>query len=174
MEPFTPPSQQGGGAAAAAPAPPYEGAQTSVATDVLVELPPGVVLSSKAKRFGENFLEGLLLLCTAGIGWLIWAFIVFERGQTPAKQILGMRVVSTSTGRRATWGRMFVREILLKLAPAVALWLAARSSSAGGAVVLFQLLFLVYEGILLVDRKRQAGWDKLARTVVVDDPENRV
>jgi len=51
---------------------------------------------------------------TLGIGWLIWALVVFGRGQTPAKQVLKMRVVTLRTGEKATWGRMFVREIVAK------------------------------------------------------------
>lgn len=30
---------------------------------------------------------------TLAIGWLIWALIVYSHGQSPAKQLLKMRVV---------------------------------------------------------------------------------
>jgi uncharacterized RDD family membrane protein YckC len=120
-------------------------------------VPAGFELSSKLKRFGQALLEALLVIVTLGIGWLIWSLIVWSRGQTPAKQVLGMRVVDTDTLSAATWGTMALREI-------VGRWLL-------GFVPLYTLISCI---VLLVDGRSQALWDKIASTVVVNDPDRRL
>ena len=37
------------------------------------------------------------MIVTVFIGWLTWTLIVWARGQTPGKQILGMRVVKIAS-----------------------------------------------------------------------------
>jgi RDD family len=126
--------------------------------DQVEGLPSGVHLSSPARRFGGYVLEAVLSTVTLGIGWLIWAFVVFGRGQTPAKQMLGMRVVTLRTGEKATWGRMFVRELIAK--PLVA------------------MLSLVTLGIanfwLVWDGRNQELWDKVVATIVVNDRDKQL
>ena len=82
--------------------------------DQVEGLPSGVVLASSARRFGGHVLDTVLMIITAFIGWLIWALIVAKDGQSPAKQLLGMRVVKLRTGTKATWGTMFLRDAILK------------------------------------------------------------
>lgn len=117
-------------------------------------LPAGVHLSSPARRFGRWVLEGILAGVTLGIGWLIWSFVVFGRGQTPAKQLLGMRAVELRTGERATWGRMFVREIIAKPLVAMLSWVTLGIAN----------FWLVW------DARNQELWDKVVGTVIVNDP----
>jgi len=59
-------------------------------------------------RIAAYFLEALLAVLTLGIGYLIWLVIVMAQGQTPAKQMLGLRVVRLD-GSTASWGLMFGR-----------------------------------------------------------------
>jgi len=82
----------------------------------LYGLPAGIVISSAGKRCVAHLLESVLALATCGIGYLIWSLIIFGNGQTPGKQLMGMRVVSIATATRASWGTMFLREFLAKLA----------------------------------------------------------
>jgi uncharacterized RDD family membrane protein YckC len=119
--------------------------------------PAGVTLSSSMRRLGAHLVDGVLCLVTCVIGWLIWSLIIYGRGQTPAKQLMGMRVVSLTTGTRASWGRMFVREHLAKLLIGL----------------LVGWLVLPYFW-LLWDKNRQQLWDKLLDTAVVDDPNGQV
>lgn len=65
-------------------------------------------LAGPGRRFGGYWLDMLLTLLTLGIGWLIWCAIVMSNGQTPAKQMLGMRVIRMD-GATAGWGLMFGR-----------------------------------------------------------------
>jgi len=119
--------------------------------------PNGVIASSAGKRLVAHLLESMLVLVTCFIGWLIWALFTFANGQTPAKQLMGMRTVNIVTGTRAGWGRMFVREVLAKLLVGFFLgWLI---------VPYFWLLF---------DKNKQQLWDKVVDTGVVDDPHGLV
>ena len=49
------------------------------------------------------------------IGYAVWWFISLKDGRTPGKKIVGIRVVSASTGETRGWGIMLVRELLTKL-----------------------------------------------------------
>lgn len=120
-------------------------------------LPSGVKLSSPGKRFGAYLLEFGLAVVTLGLGWLAWALIVFKNGQTPAKQLLGMKAVTISTTEPAGWGRMFVREIVAK---------TLISTFIGWLILPYFWL--------LWDKDRQELWDKLVGTVVVDDPNKQL
>ena len=117
-------------------------------------LPNGVSLSSPGKRLGGYLLEGVLMLFTLGVGWLIWSLIVWKDGYTPAKQLLGMRTLRLRTATKATWGTMFVREIIGKF--------------VGG--ILCALTFGILYFMLIWDRNNQQLWDKFGGTIVVDDP----
>ena len=117
-------------------------------------LPNGVRLSSPGKRFGAYLLEGVLIVVTLVLGWVIWSLIVWKDGQSPAKKILGMRVLKLQTSQRATWGTMFLREIVGKI--------------IGGFVA--GITFGIFYFMLLWDKNRQELWDKIAGTIVVDDP----
>src|SRR5206468_6518647 len=47
-----------------------------------------VPLASPGKRFGAYLLDLLLIIVTLVIGWLVWLFIDWGKGQTPGKQLL--------------------------------------------------------------------------------------
>ena len=117
-----------------------------------------VHLASPGKRFGGYLLEGVLMVFTLLIGWIVWSVIVFSRGQTPAKQVLGMRVLKLRTGRRASWGTMFLREVIAK-------WIIGLLSFLTLGIINFWLVW---------DRNNQELWDKVVGTVVVNDPQKEL
>ncbi len=98
------------------------------------------------------------MLVTLGIGWLIWAAVATGPvGQTPAKKLLGLRVIRGDTWQPAGLGRMFwVRGLL------------------AGIVSYFAILFTL--GILLFmpfwDKRNQNIWDKVSNCYVVTDPHD--
>ena len=106
-------------------------------------------------------LEVVLIIVTLVVGWLIWSFVVWGDGQSPAKRILRMRVVKVETRQKASWGTMALREIVGKWLIMILL-----------GVVPF--LPLVLDFMLLWDKNRQQLWDKVAGTIVVDDPNRRL
>lgn len=108
-------------------------------------------------RLVAYLLESVLVVVTLVIGWLIWAAITSGSGQTPAKKILGQRVVKADGSGPVGFGTMlFLRGIV------------------AGFVAYFAVLFTL--GILLFmpfwDKRNQNIWDKVSGTLVVDDPNN--
>ena len=121
------------------------------------------VLASRGQRLGGFFLELLLAIVTLGIGWLIWSLIVYSRGQTPAKQLLRLRVVRQEGHRVADWGWMALRELVLKAA--IILLLAG--------IFLLGIVWVIVNGIFLLNNdQNQTLWDKMLKTVVISDPHN--
>jgi uncharacterized RDD family membrane protein YckC len=117
---------------------------------------PTYQLASKWKRFGAFLLDGLLVIVTLFIGWLIWYVVMWGKGQSPAKQVLKMRVLKLETGRAATFGEMAMRELVGKLVL--------------GIIPFYSLVSGIF---VLADERSQALWDKVAGTVVIDDPDER-
>lgn len=119
-------------------------------------LPSGVHLASSGRRFAGFLLEWFLLVITLVIGWLIWSlFFTFRNGQTPAKQVLGMRCVKLRTNGTASWGTMFLREFIAKAV----------------IYVLAELTLGIVYFWLLWDKNNQELWDKMVGTIVVNDPQ---
>jgi uncharacterized RDD family membrane protein YckC len=113
------------------------------------------VLSSLGKRFGGALLTSVLIVLTLGIGYLIWAAIAYRKGQTPAKQILKMYVIDTETGLPATWGKMFVRNVVID---------GLLNS------ITFSVFWLVSSIWIFTNPERQRLTDKMVKTIVVDAP----
>ena len=132
-------------------------------------------LASPGKRLGAYFLDLLvplialfLVFVVAGAGastgtegganlggllgfllfgaYVIWAFVLFARGTTPGKKLLGLRVVKED-GRNAGFFTMLMRE-----------WIGKAISG-----LIFSLGFLW----ILFDRDNQGWHDKLMSTFVV-------
>ena len=78
--------------------------------------PGGAELASIGRRLGALLLDEVIGLLTLYVGWIIWSFIVFGRGQTPGKQLVGIYAARVDDpGRRLSWGSMFLREIIIKI-----------------------------------------------------------
>ncbi len=92
---------------------------------------------------GAGTLLGFLLFVAYGV----WALVLFARGTTPGKKLLGMKVVRED-GRNAGFLTMLIRE-----------WIGKPISG-----MIFSLGFLW----ILFDRDNQGWHDKLVRTYVVE------
>jgi hypothetical protein len=79
-------------------------------------VPPGYgsTLVTPGGRLGGSLLDALLFLVTLGIGWWIWSLISWSGGQSPAKQLLGHVVADARTGEQFDWGRMALREFVIR------------------------------------------------------------
>ena len=116
-------------------------------------------ISSVGRRFSAHLLDTLLVVVTFGIGWLVWSLLAWRRGQSPAKQLMGMYVVHD--GRRASWGRMAAREILCKGVAGLVCGLLARPS--------YGISLVPYFFWLCFDSQNQALWDRPAGTLVMEE-----
>ena len=96
-----------------------------------------------------------MVFATLGVGYVIWSLFTLGRGQSPGKQLVGIRVVRAD-GTPSGWGWMFLREIIIK-------W--------GLFFLVLSELFVWVIDLLWAfwDRDRQILHDKLMKTVVVDD-----
>lgn len=116
--------------------------------------PVGVNLTTPGRRLGAHILEIVLFGLTLGVGWLIWVvFVTAKQGQSPAKQLLNIRVIKVQSHAVAGWTDMFLREVIYKTVIAV-----------------FTFTFAYFW--LLFDKNNQQLWDKMGATLVVDDPQN--
>lgn len=104
-------------------------------------------------RLGAALLEVLLFVVTCGIGWLVWWVVLWQQSTTPAKKILGLRIVDVNTGAPATMQQMLLRELVGSILDLV---------TSG-------LVSLVSAVLILVTPTRQGVWDYLARTTVVKE-----
>jgi uncharacterized RDD family membrane protein YckC len=111
-------------------------------------MPAGITTTSAKKRLGGFLLDVVLFIATLGIGYLVWTLIVYRSGRSPAKQLLGMRVIKTKDDRPSGWWRMVAREFFKGLL----------------------LTVLVSAFWILWDYDNQELWDKMAETLVVDWP----
>ena len=102
---------------------------------------------------------GIALLVSL-LGYVVWWLIVLRRGQTPGKQLLGIRVVRTD-GRASDWGWTFLREFGIKF-----IAINAVSFISGGIGTIVWIVDLLWA---FWDRNHQALHDKIMKTVVIDD-----
>lgn len=75
--------------------------------------PTGAVVASMGQRIGAYFIDFILFFLTLIIGYIIWWLIVLGRGQTPGKQMVGIRVIKDN-GEPSGWGYTFLREFVVK------------------------------------------------------------
>ena len=99
-------------------------------------------------------LDVLLLILTCGIGWLIWDIVLWQQATSPAKKMLGLRIVDLNTGAPATMQQMLLREGLGKIV------IGAITSG---------LVSFVSAILILVTPTRQGVWDYLSKTTVVKE-----
>ena len=90
-------------------------------------------------RLGGIALDTALCFVTFGLGWIIWALVIWGEGQTPAKQILKMRTINFTNGRPASWGHMAIREFLIPLTVGIANGLTFYV--AGVAWIIIEIVF---------------------------------
>lgn len=116
----------------------------------------GATLASPWRRFGAQLLNALLTIVTLYIGWIIWTIVLWSKGQNPGQRILGLRVVDERTGLPPGRGRMFIRNFLC---------LGVLMNILTSFVIPIVLYFMPFW-----DAKNQSLWDKMASTLVVNDP----
>ncbi len=118
-------------------------------------LPASVTSASPWIRLGAYLVEGILVVVTLGIGWLIWAAMIGGTGQTPAKRLLNLRAISAATIEPVGMGRMFWMRYFI-------------GGLVAGLAIPLTLGVLVF--MPFWDKRNQNIWDKVSGTYVVSDP----
>ncbi len=113
------------------------------------------VLVSAGGRLGSHLLEVLLAVVTLGIGWLIWSFVLWGKGTTPGHKVLKQYIVDEKTGVTFGWGRMAVREFLIKGLLCGFLYAATLS------------VFYFVDSLMVVRDDRRSIHDRISGSLVV-------
>ena len=121
-------------------------------------LPPGVTLAPAGRRVGAYFLSILLVIVTLVIGYIIWGLVAWSRGTSPALSVLKMRCVKVSTGTKATFRTMALREIVGRILEGILGWITELVSF---------ILFLGRDD-------HRCLHDLIGGTVVVFDPQGQL
>jgi uncharacterized RDD family membrane protein YckC len=79
--------------------------------DTWLILPQGVRPASKGRVAASYALAIGLFIATLAVGYLIWAFVAWGRGQTPAQRLLGLRCWRRDTRRVAGRTHMALRQV---------------------------------------------------------------
>lgn len=117
--------------------------------------PKGMLAASVMRRFAAILLDVVLFFLTLVIGYVVWSLIVFKNGETPGKQLVGIRAIRED-GQPAGWMLTFLRELGVK-------WLLVNilASFTLGIARVADFAWAFF------DEDRQALHDKLVQTVVV-------
>ena len=129
--------------------------------------PAAAPLASQARRLAGAVLDIVLFVLTLGVGWIVWYLFAARNGQSPAKRLLGTRVIREDDSV-ATLGWMLIRDLAVRVIAFGAVnrvLVAVLGEEAGGAI--YGLAFVVAALWCVWDVKRQCLWDKIVRTRVV-------
>lgn len=107
------------------------------------------------RRFSAVLLDFIFFYLLLIVGWFIWFAFTANQGQTPGKQLLGLRVIRLD-GAVAPPGTMWLREVVIK----GVLWY----SIAGGIGALVAYIWAFF------DKDRQTVHDKMVSTYVIHHP----
>lgn len=114
--------------------------------------------SSRGYRLIAYLIESFLMSITLFIGWLIWSLFTWKEGTTPGHKMIGQKIVVYETGKAASWGRMFVREVLAKIVAAIL------------SIFTFGIPAII-DNIFIFRADKRTLHDLIAGTIVVNDPE---
>ena len=121
----------------------------------------GLPFATPLHRFGAAILEATLAILTLGIGWFVWCLILLEQGLTPARQILGLRIVDVKTMQAVSSSQVFLRGF-------VVYGLAFSALASALSLVLFGAgwLFTLVSALLVFRSSHQTLWDQMTGTTV--------
>jgi len=119
-------------------------------TDQDLEAPTGYELASPGHRIGAQFVDVGLYIVTLGIGWLIWNLIMWGQGQTPAKNLLKLRVVDEKKHKPANWGHMLIRQALIPGAISLVFYIPYFMILFTGAAIGFSVFSAISLAVCLI------------------------
>ncbi len=125
------------------------------------EIASGLPYATPLHRFGAALLEATLAIVTLGIGWFIWWLILLGKGLTPARQILGLRVIDAKSKQPVSSSQVFVRGF-------VVYFLAFSALASALSLILFGAgwLFTLVSALLVFRASRQTLWDQITGTSI--------
>ena len=123
------------------------------------------ISTSSRNSYGQSSSAPLVAGVVVALGLGVVVLIVFVQfwrvGQTPGKRAMKLRVISATSGQSLGLGEMAVRELVFR--GLVIGLLNAITCGIGGIVSV----------LMIFSDRRQTLWDRMARTLVVQDPTGR-
>ena len=126
---------------------------------------PRLDLAAQGSRLAAFTLDIVLFWVTLGVGWLLWYLVLAARGQSPAKQIVGIHVAYEEGNRVGFWG-MLQRDWVLRGFVVGGMFVIVLRFEPSAAW-LIGLLFAIAALWCTWDEARQCLWDKVLGTYVV-------
>jgi hypothetical protein len=129
------------------------------------EAPPtyaGLPGASLGVRIKALLLTFVLIVVTLGVGWMAWSIVEWRHGRTASFKLMGLRVVRASDGRPIGLGRSLLRNALLCSVLFVPTLLTC-------IVVAFAFVMGASPPENLLSKPRNAPWDRLTKTMVVQE-----
>lgn len=122
----------------------------------------GLPAASFGARIKALLLTFCLVVATLGVGWLLWSVLEWRRGRTASFHVTGLRVVRQSDGSPIGLGLSILRNAILcsvLLLPTMV------------ACVVIALAFVMGASPPndLFSKPRNAPWDRLTKTMVVQE-----
>lgn len=102
-------------------------------------------------------IAGTVAALIVWAGYIVWWLFALRRGQTPGKQVVGIRVIKDD-GSPSGWGYTFLREFVIKF-----VLVGILSNLTMGAAWLIDYLWPLWDR----EKKMQTLHDKLLGTIVV-------
>ena len=122
----------------------------------------GLPAATFGVRIKALLLTFAVFVATLGVGWLLWSVVEWRRGCTVSFRLTGLRVVRRSDGSPIGLGRSIVRNAVLCTVLLIPTMLAC---------VVIALAFVMGASPPndLFSKPRNAPWDKLMKTTVVQE-----
>lgn len=116
---------------------------------------PTHVLASPWLRLGAQLINGVLIIVTLVVGYLVRTLVLWNQGTNPGKKMCGLTVVKADTGQVCTFGDMLVRNFVFG---GLVLNLVGGISLGIGTLV---------DAFMIFGDRRQRLVDRMAGTLVV-------
>ena len=124
------------------------------------------VLATPGRRLLSILLDALLAVVTLGIGWVIWFAVIAKHGQTPAKRIMKLQVVTENTTTTVTAGVMWVRTVVIGVVLSVIASIIDGGAEGSANNIVSLITFI--DALFIFSATRQRLVDRILKTQVLD------